>query len=233
MNIHQKMLSMLLVVGLFLIGFAGNADAAGYPNFQSKCIIRGNHECSFDNLQQPVIPVKFTNLSREKCPIEVDNSQEPLDDFYIAGEQSLEKNYPSYPSYPSYRGYEGWSLNFVAGDYDCRVLVEITGDVVRSGEPTEYGYPHWNEPTWGDLDRGYDESSKSASTMGKLLKDTDIPGGDIKKLNTNSAEDCRTACQESQDCRAMTWNVNSHACYLKKYISRKANNPDGVSAIKE
>jgi len=212
---------MLLLVGLFLIGFAGNAEAAGNPYFpqeQSDCIISSNHECIFDNPQQLVIKGKFTNKSPKSCLIEAYISQPPqgdlyLGELYILGADTLEDiGIPSI---------DGSSLKFSTTDPYCSVLAEIPGGVVRSGEPTEYGYPN------------YDESKTLPSSMGPLLKDTDIPGYDEGKNKTETAEECRSLCQDSDSCCAMTFNVHSHACYLKWYISKKAANPDGVSAIKE
>ncbi len=71
----QNLMSILLVVGLCIIGFAGNAQAAEIAQadeFPMLCLIANNHPCQFQfDSPQTIFYGTFENQSTPGCYIDV------------------------------------------------------------------------------------------------------------------------------------------------------------------
>src|SRR5690606_16698965 len=48
-----------------------------------------------------------------------------------------------------------------------------------------------------------------------LQADTDLPGGDLGPIFDTTLQACVQACLGNQDCRALTYNQRSRACFPK------------------
>jgi hypothetical protein len=49
-----------------------------------------------------------------------------------------------------------------------------------------------------------------------MLSQADSPGGDYAVDDESSLEDCRTACEQNQDCNTFTYNHARSVCFLKR-----------------
>ena len=54
-----------------------------------------------------------------------------------------------------------------------------------------------------------------------LIRDFDLPGGDIQSIFDTTLEACQTACLNDQQCVAFTFNTRSNACFPKSSIGER------------
>ncbi|MEL7116851.1 MAG: PAN/Apple domain-containing protein [Pseudomonadota bacterium] len=55
-----------------------------------------------------------------------------------------------------------------------------------------------------------------------LVRDADLPGGDIQSIFDTTLTACQTACLTNESCVAFTFNTRSNACFPKSEVGEQA-----------
>lgn len=60
----------------------------------------------------------------------------------------------------------------------------------------------------------------------------DRPGGDLRQLQTTSADDCGWSCGRDWRCRAFVWSSTSNTCWLKDAVTPQVPSPQLTSGVR-
>jgi len=75
--------------------------------------------------------------------------------------------------------------------------------------------------------------AQSGPNYSGLMQSVDLPGRDYRNLSVGDAAECSSTCEAENQCRAWTYDMLTHRCWLKDAAPKRVYNFYCISGFKE